>query len=105
MMIAVVAVLLDGDRRMALNKTQLSKVGNLNSIAGATGSKQLWHYDAGADSVATSVAAGYFNDVRGYLKVGDRIDLVAATQTAFRVLTVTAVPASGNITVAAAAFS
>lgn len=90
---------------MALTKTQLSKVGNLNSVAGGTGSKQLWHYDAGADSVATAVAAGYFNDVRGFLKIGDRIDLVAANQTAFRVLTVTAVPPTGNITVAAAAFS
>ncbi|MFC5374723.1 hypothetical protein ACFPIF_19360 [Brevundimonas faecalis] len=90
---------------MALNKTQLSKVANLNSVAGGSGSKQFWHYDAGADSVATATGAGYFNDVRGFLKVGDRIDLVAATQTAFRVLTVTAVPASGNITVAASAFS
>lgn len=90
---------------MALNKTQLSKVGNLNSVAGGSGSKQMWHYDAGADTVATVVAGGYFDGVRGFLKVGDRIDLVAAGQTAFRVLTVTAVPASGNVTVAAAAFS
>jgi len=90
---------------MALNKTQLSKVANLNAVAGAAGTKQLWHYDAAADSVATAVAAGYFNTARGFLKVGDVIHLVAAAQTAFRVLTVTAVPASGNITVAAAAFS
>lgn len=90
---------------MALSKTQLSKVSNLNSVAGGSGSKQLWHYNAGADSVATAVAAGYFNDVRSFLKVGDVIHLVAAAQAAFRVLTVTAVPASGNITVTAAAFS
>lgn len=90
---------------MALNKNQLSKVSNLNSVTGAAASRQIWHYDAGADSVATAVAAGYFNDVRGYLFVGDVIHLVAATGTAFRVLTVTAAPKSGNVTVAAAAFS
>lgn len=90
---------------MALNKNQLSKVSNLNSVTGAAASRQIWHYDAGADSVATAVAAGYFNDVRGYLFAGDVIHLVAAGGTAFRVLTVTASPKSGNVTVSAAAFS
>lgn len=90
---------------MALNKDQLSKTGNLNAVSGAPRSRQLWHYNAGADAVATVVAAGYFNDVRGFLNVGDLILLVAATNAAFRALTVTAVPASGNVTVAAAAFS
>jgi hypothetical protein len=90
---------------MALNKNQLSKVGNLNSVTGAATSRQIWHYDAGADSVATAVAAGYFNDVRGFLFVGDRIDLVAADGAAFRVLRVTAVPKTGNVTVSAAAFA
>lgn len=90
---------------MALNKNQLSKVSNLNSVTGAAASRQIWHYDAGADSVATAVAAGYFNDVRGYLFAGDVIHLVAASGTAFRVLTVTAAPKSGNVTVSAAAFS
>ena len=90
---------------MALNKNQLSKVSNLNSVTGASGSRQIWHYDAGADTVVTAVAAGYFNDVRGFLFVGDRIDLVAAGGTAFRVLTVTAVPKAGNVTATAAAFS
>lgn len=90
---------------MALNKNQLSKVSNLNSVTGAAASRQIWHYDAGADSVATAVGAGYFNDVRGYLFAGDVIHLVAAGGTAFRVLTVTAVPKTGNVTVAAAAFS
>lgn len=91
---------------MALNKTQLSKAANLNSIDGAPRSRQLWHYNGGADAVATVVAAGYFNDVRGFLNVGDLILTVAATNAAFRALTVTAVPAAGgNVTVAAAAFS
>ncbi len=90
---------------MALNKDQLSKVANLHSVAGAAGSRQMWHYDAGADTVATTVAAGYFNDVRGFLLVGDRIDVVAAASAAFRVLTVTAAPKTGNVTVSAAAFA
>lgn len=90
---------------MALNKNQLSKVSNLNSVTGAAASRQIWHYDAGADSVATAVAAGYFNDVRGYLFAGDVIHLVAAGGAAFRVLTVTASPKSGNVTVSAAAFN
>lgn len=90
---------------MALNKTQLSKVANLHSVAGGTGSRQLWHYDAGADTVAAAVAAGYFNDVRGFLLVGDVIHVVAAASAAFRVLTVTAAPKTGNVTVTAAAFA
>ncbi|MBU1522126.1 MAG: hypothetical protein KJ728_11975 [Alphaproteobacteria bacterium] len=90
---------------MALNKNQLSKVANLHSVTGAAASRQQWHYDATADSVATVVAAGYFNDVRGYLMIGDVINVVAATSAAFRVLTVTAVPKTGNVTVSAAAFS
>lgn len=90
---------------MALVKDQLSKTGNLNAVSGAPRSRQLWHYNGGADAVATVVAAGYFNDVRGFLNVGDLILLVAAGNAAFRALTVTAVPASGNVTVAAAAFA
>ena len=43
--------------------------------------------------------------MRGFLFVGDRIDVVAASGAAFRVLTVTAVPKTGNITVTAAAFA
>lgn len=90
---------------MALNKDQLSKVANLHSVAGAATSRQMWHYNGGADAVATVVAAGYFNDVRGFLAVGDVIIVVAAANAAFRVLTVATVPATGNVTVAAAAFS
>lgn len=91
---------------MALNKAQLSKVANLHAVSpSSTGNRQLWHYDAGADSVATSVAGGYFNDVRGFLMVGDVIHLVAAASAAFRVLTVTAAPKTGNVTVSAAAFA
>jgi len=90
---------------MALVKTQLSKVSNLNAVAGAAGSRQMWHYNGAADTVATVVAAGYFNDVRGFLSVGDVILAVVAANAAFRVLTVTAVPKAGNVTVTAAAFA
>lgn len=84
---------------MAFAQTGLTKLGN------KTGAKQHWDYNAGADTVATVTAAGYFNDVRGMLRVGDRIDLTAAADTAFRVLSVTAVPSTGDVTVAALAFS
>lgn len=90
---------------MALDKNQLSKIANLNAVSGAPESRQLWHYNAGTDAVATVTTAGYFNDVRGYLNVGDLILLVGATNAAFRALTVTASPATGNVTVSAAAFS
>ena len=86
---------------MALNKNQLSKVGNLNSVAGAATSRQFWHYDGGADNVAAVIAAGYFNEVRGFLGVGDVILAVASD--GFRVLNVTAVPKTGNVTVGAKA--
>lgn len=90
---------------MALDANQLTKIDNLRSVAGAAESRQLFHYEAGGDAVATVVAAGYFNGVRGILNVGDRIHVVAATETAFRVLKVTAVPATGDVTTAALAFS
>lgn len=61
-----------------------------------------WYKYATADAVATVIAAGYFNNARDKLKVNDVIDaLCVATGTADRVaVIVTAVPASGNVTVA-----
>jgi hypothetical protein len=58
---------------------------------------------ASPDAAATIVAAGYFNNVRDKLKVGDIIEAVALAggATADRLdLVVTAVPATGNVTVA-----
>ncbi len=54
------------------------------------------------DAVATVIAAGYFNNARAKLAVNDQIDAVCvATGVADRIsMSVTAVPASGNITVA-----
>lgn len=54
------------------------------------------------DAAATVLTAGYFNDARSKLKVNDAIEIVAVangTGDQLRV-TVTAAPASGNVTVA-----
>ena len=88
---------------MALNANQLTKIANLRSVADAAESRQLFHYEAGADAIAAIAAAGYFNGVRGFLNVGDRIHVVCNTEADFRVLKVTAVPATGNVTTAALA--
>lgn len=57
---------------------------------------------ATADAAATVLAAGYFNDARSKLQVNDVIECMAvATGTGDRLkLTVTAAPATGNVTVA-----
>lgn len=82
---------------MALDKDQLSKIGNLNAVSGNSRSRQLWHYYAVADTVAAAAAAGYFNDARGFLNVGDMIVVIGDTATDFGILSVTAAPAAGNV--------
>lgn len=82
---------------MAYADNGLTKLGNLK------GAKQHWSYNAGADPVATATGAGYFNNARSILRVGDRIDLFAADNAQVRFLTVATVPATGNVTVTAAA--
>jgi hypothetical protein len=63
--------------------------------------RALYHYVTD-DAHATAAAAGYFNPVRMMLTVGDVIIAVTAAGTTpvLRFYVVTAVPASGNITVA-----
>lgn len=90
---------------MALDKNQFSKIANLKPPVGQLASRQLFHAECGADAVAAVVTAGYFNAVRGELKVGDRIQIVAATEAQFRVLKVLTVPVAGDVTTAALAFS
>lgn len=90
---------------MALVASQFSKIANLKPPVGQLATRQLFHAECGADAVAAVVTNGYFNGVRGELKLGDRIQIVAANETAFRVLKVTAVPATGDVTTAALAFS
>lgn len=91
---------------MALDKTQFSKIGNVKPPVDKMATRQIFHAECGADAVAAVVTAGYFNPVREQLLVGDRIHVVAAAETAFRVLKVTAVPVgSGNVVATALAFS
>lgn len=85
---------------MALNLDQLNKVANLYPVAGAAESRQTWHYEAGADTVAAVAAAGYFNGARSLLNVGDKILVFGSGATVAGLLNVTAVPATGNVTTA-----
>ncbi len=81
---------------MALDKSQLNKVANLHSVAGGPRSRQYWMYFAGADTIAQVAAAGYFNDVRGFLLPGDTIFVVGADGTS--TLMLATVPTTGNLT-------
>jgi len=85
---------------MSFAETQLSKVAELKPAPSAKNGRQLWHYEGVADTVAAAAAAGYFNDARGLLKVGDRIVVVGDSATDYGILTVTAAPATGNVTTA-----
>lgn len=62
----------------------------------------VWAY-AGTDTMAAMLTAGYFNDLRARLKVNDVFHLVSSVDGTGDLLTVkvTAVPASGNVVVAA----
>lgn len=61
-----------------------------------------WYKYGTADVAATVLAAGYFNNARDKLRVNDCIEVLsAAAGTGDRLdVIVTAVPASGNVTVA-----
>lgn len=69
---------------------------------GSAGKRVDWMAYATPDAVATVVAAGYFNNARAKLRVNTVIEaLCVADGVGDRVsLTVTAVPAAGNVTVA-----
>ncbi|MER2536046.1 MAG: hypothetical protein ABTQ31_12870 [Rhizobiaceae bacterium] len=74
-----------------------------NSCPYGTAGKTINFYGyATADDAATVLTAGYFNEARAKLKVNDSIDaMCVADGTGDRLgLKVTAVPASGNVTVA-----
>lgn len=86
---------------MALNNRALVQDASV-PYAADTAPCNFYKY-ASADAAATIVAAGYFNNVRDKLKVGDIIEAVAlaGTASADRLeLVVTAAPATGNVTVA-----
>lgn len=83
---------------MSLVATQLSRTAILNPPVGEDLSRSLLHYEAGADSIAAVAAAGYFNDVRELLHVGDRILVIGGSIDDFAILSVVTVPATGNVT-------
>jgi hypothetical protein len=71
-----------------------------NGLAGSSTKTNFYQYAHITDTLAQIAAAGYFNDFRGSLQVGDRIDVVAVATPATDSYVVTAVPASGAVTVA-----
>ena len=85
---------------MAFDKRALSRAATSQYAAGASASM---HFLATADAAAAVIAAGYFNDAREMLQVGDIVFAsVGIGGTADTLLLrVTAVPASGNVTTTA----
>jgi hypothetical protein len=84
---------------MALTTSALTKFGDSAVSAGAV--NNIYFY-ASADADATIIAAGYFNNARARLHKGDIIitaSSIGGTPNT-KTYVVTAVPASGNITVA-----
>lgn len=73
-----------------------------NTAPVATGRNCNFYSYATDDAKATVLAGGYFNDARSTLKVNDIIDTVSVHSGAgaFARIIVTAVPGSGNVTVA-----
>lgn len=69
---------------------------------GTAGKRVDWMHYATPDAVATVIAAGYFNNARAKLQVNTVIEcLCVADGVGDRVSVIaTAVPASGNVTVA-----
>jgi hypothetical protein len=61
-----------------------------------------WFFYPTANAIATVIAAGYFNDSRSQLRAGDLITIASAQGGTVDTITVklTAVPATGNVTVA-----
>jgi len=80
---------------MAFSEAQLTKVHTLKPASGQQNERGLWFY-AEAATLAAIAAAGYFNDMRGKLQVGDQI-IVRATD-GLGHLEVAAAPETGNVT-------
>lgn len=84
---------------MAHNPRGLNRIGSSTSAAGVTVSIFLLATD---DAAATVLAAGALNDNRSELKVNDIIIIMAVAGGTgdMLIVKVTAVPASGNVTIA-----
>jgi len=87
---------------MAFKIRQLQRVASVSFDDNGTSKKCNWYVYATTDADATVQAAGYFNDARDTLSVGDTIEaMTALAGTPERVvMRVTAVPTTGNVTVA-----
>jgi hypothetical protein len=80
----------------------------IGSATGLAQAKQSSAFDYATDDAAATVeTAGYFNSARALLGVGDKIDavMVASTAPVRKNYVVTAVPTTGNVTVALQATS
>lgn len=86
---------------MAFKNTQLKRFVQMHLTTANRMSSVFFHHTE--DAAATVATAGYFNDARSRLQVDDTILSKAAIggTEVFRVFNVTAVPASGNVTVTA----
>jgi hypothetical protein len=91
---------------MALSIKSLSRIAHqvsVGSAAGAVQSQQCGlHLYATDDAAATVEAAGYFNNARAFLRKGDVIiaTMVNSGTPVMKQYVATAVPATGNITIA-----
>ncbi len=85
---------------MAFEKRALARCATSQHAAGASASM---YFHSTADAVAVVLAAGYFNDARDTLSVGDIIFCVADNggTSDILMLLVKTVPASGDVTVSA----
>lgn len=85
---------------MALVKAAFTRV----STSVRDGAQSGLHFYSTADTTAAVVTAGYFNDVRDKIKVGDLVLVTAGIGgvPATMVLRFVAVPATGNVTIAQA---
>lgn len=81
---------------MAFNDDKIIKIGNLAPADVRSPSLQFWEYTT-ADTLAVTKVAGYFNDWRKYLVVGDII--MVKTANGIRHLAVATNPVTGNVTV------
>lgn len=93
---------------MSLSRKSLIRLGQAprGTTAGAAnaGAMNSFFFYATDDAFATVATAGYFNDERKQLAVGDII-LASCASNKGGLYTVSAAPASGNVTVVASVLS
>lgn len=91
---------------MSFSPKSLSRIGHevpVGNTSGAATALQCGFFRYATDDAAATVeAAGYFNSARHVLKKGDTIwaTMVHSASVVSKLFTVTASPASGNVTIA-----